>query len=92
MRGVCAKPYAQYKSNVQKTIYTIENTTKSRSYITNTFHNVVEKRNPYQSKNQLRRPDPTPASLLCTLYNISYVKDSDGSVLVSAHASTVYAA
>jgi hypothetical protein len=32
------------------TICTSENTTESQNSITNTFHNVVEKRNPYQSK------------------------------------------
>jgi uncharacterized protein YraI len=37
---------------------------KSTTKITNTFHNVVEKRNPYQSKNRRQRPEPTPASLL----------------------------
>jgi hypothetical protein len=31
------------------------NTTESRSSVKNTFHNVVEKRNPYQSKNRRRR-------------------------------------
>jgi len=30
--------------------------------ITNTFYNVVEKRNPYQSKILCRRHEPTPAS------------------------------
>jgi hypothetical protein len=34
---------------------TTKNTTQSRSSITNVFHNVVEKRNPYQSKNRRRR-------------------------------------
>jgi len=46
---------------------------ESRSSITNTFHNVVEKRNPYQSKNRCRRPEQTPASLLWPPYNISYL-------------------
>jgi len=46
--------------------------TESRSSIKNTFHNVVEKRNPYQSKNRRRRPEPTPASLFCPPYNMSY--------------------
>jgi len=32
----------------------------------------------------------TPTSLLCPPHNIS-IKDSEGSMLVSAHASTVYA-
>jgi hypothetical protein len=55
-----------------------------------TFHNVVEKRNPYQSKNRFRRPEPTPVSLLCPPYNIS-IMASEGTTLVSAHASMVYA-
>jgi len=42
-----------------------EDTTESRSSIMNTFYNVVEKRNSYQFKNRRRRPEPTPASLLC---------------------------
>jgi len=33
----------------------------------------VVKRNTNQSKNLCRRPEPTPASLLCLPYNISYV-------------------
>jgi len=33
----------------------------------------VEKRNPYQSKNRHRHPEPTPASLLCPPYNTSYL-------------------
>jgi len=47
--------------------------TESRSSITNMFQNVVEKRNPCQSKNRRRRPEPTPTSLLCPAYNISYL-------------------
>jgi len=45
MREVCAEPYAQYTSNFETTVCTPENTTESRSSITNTFQNVVEKRN-----------------------------------------------
>jgi len=59
MREVCAEPNAQYKSNVDRTVCT----TKTRGSISLTFYNVVEKRNPYQSKYLRRRPVPTPASL-----------------------------
>jgi hypothetical protein len=31
---------------------------------------VVEKQNPYQSKHRRRRPEPTPASLLCPPYAV----------------------
>jgi len=33
----------------------------------------VEKRNPYQSENRRRRPEPTPALLLCWTYYIPYL-------------------
>jgi hypothetical protein len=52
---VCAEPYAQYTSNVEKTVFAIENRTESRSSIRNTFHDDVEKQNPYKSKNRRRR-------------------------------------
>jgi hypothetical protein len=42
-RTICA-----VYSNFERTICTTENTTESRSSITNMFHNVVEKRYPYQ--------------------------------------------
>jgi hypothetical protein len=61
---VCAEPCAQYTSNVEKTVFITENTTESRSSVNNMFHNVVEKRKPYEFKNRYRRPEPTPASLL----------------------------
>jgi hypothetical protein len=69
---VCAEPYVQYTSNIEMTVCTTENTIESRSSIKNTFHNVVEKRNPYQSKNRRRRPEPTLASLLSPAYSVSY--------------------
>jgi uncharacterized protein len=49
------KAIAQYTSNVERTVCKDENTTESRSSIKNTFHNVVEKRNPYQYENRRRR-------------------------------------
>jgi hypothetical protein len=55
---------------IRRTVCTAESTTESRSAISHTFHNVVEKQNPCQSKNQRRRPVPTPASLLFSPYNI----------------------
>jgi hypothetical protein len=70
---VCAEPYAQYSSKVQKTVCITENTAESRSSITNTFHILVEKRNAYQSKNRRRRPVPTTASLLYPPYSMSYL-------------------
>jgi hypothetical protein len=64
---------------------------ESHSSITYTFHNVVKKQNSYQSTNRRRRPEPTPGSLLCPSYNTTTIKHSEGSILVSAHASMVYA-
>jgi len=55
---VCAEPYGQYTSEFERTVSTTENTTESRSAISNTFHNDMEKRNPYQSKSRRRRPKP----------------------------------
>jgi hypothetical protein len=52
MEEVCAEQCAQYTSNVEKTVSITENTTESRSSINNMFHNVVEKRNPYEFKNR----------------------------------------
>jgi MarR-like DNA-binding transcriptional regulator SgrR of sgrS sRNA len=63
----------------------------SRVSITNTFRNVVEKRNRYQCKIRRRHPKPMLASLLCPVQYIISMKDSEGSMLVSPHASTVYA-
>jgi hypothetical protein len=37
------------------------------------FQNFVEMRNPYQTKNRRRRPEPTLASLWCPKYNMSYL-------------------
>jgi len=68
-----SKPYAQYTSKFQRTVCNTENATESRNSITNTFRNVVEKRNTYQSKNRRRRPKPTLASLLYPAYNILYL-------------------
>jgi hypothetical protein len=57
---------------LERTVSDIEYTTGSGSAISNTFLNVVEKRNPYQSKNRRRRPEPTPASVSSPVYNTSY--------------------
>jgi hypothetical protein len=61
------------RSIIRRKVSTAESAKESRSAISNTFHNVVEKRNPYSSKNRCRRPEPTTASLFCPPYNISYL-------------------
>jgi hypothetical protein len=60
-------------TDVEKAVFDTENKTESRSSFTNTFQNIVEKPNPYQCKNRRLTPEPTPASLLCTAHNISYL-------------------
>jgi len=47
---VC-RPSAQYSSKFERTAYSGESTTETRSAISSTFHNVVEKRKPYRFKN-----------------------------------------
>jgi hypothetical protein len=61
------------RSIICRNVCTAESTTESRSAISNTFHNVVEKRNPYRSINRGRLSEPTPASLSCLPYNTSYL-------------------
>jgi hypothetical protein len=80
----------QSNMRCQRTFCTIENTTESRSAISNTFHKDVEKQNPYQSKSRPRRPDLTLSVVFFSgvQYVIS-VRDSEGNML-SAHASTIY--
>jgi hypothetical protein len=80
----------QYTSNFERTICPTENTTESRSSIMNTSQNVVGKRNTYQSNNRSRLPEPTPASLVSGVQYTISIKDSEGSMLVGANASTVY--
>jgi len=63
MRKLCAMPYVQYTSNVDKTVCPTVNTTQLRSAVLNMFHNDMEKRNPYQSKSRRRLPEPTPVSV-----------------------------
>jgi hypothetical protein len=70
---VCIVQYAQYTSNVKRTECTTENTTESHVSIKETFQNVVEKRNQYQSKNRRRRPEETTVSLLNSAYSITYL-------------------
>jgi hypothetical protein len=72
---------------VRRIVCTAESTTESRSAISHTFHNVVEKRNPYRSVNRRRLPEPTPASLLSPPYNMSSIKVRDGLIMATAHAS-----
>jgi hypothetical protein len=64
---------AQYRLNFQRTACTTENTTKSQSAVSNTFHNDMDKKNPYQFKSRRRRPEPTPASFSSPLYSTSYL-------------------
>jgi hypothetical protein len=75
---------------IGRTVCTAESTTESCSAISHTFHNDMEKQNPYQSKSRRRRPEQTPASFSSPMYNTSSVKDSEGNMHVSAHASTTY--
>jgi len=63
--------YAQYTSNVERTVCATENKTEGRIAVSNTVHNDMWKRNPYQSRS--RRPEPTPASLSSPVYNTSYL-------------------
>jgi hypothetical protein len=53
-------------------VCTAESITDSRSAISHTLHNVVEKLNPYRSINRLS--EPTPASLLSPPHNVIYIK------------------
>jgi hypothetical protein len=76
---------------IPRTVCTSESATESRSAISHTLHDVLEKRNPYQSKNRRRRPKQTLASLLSGVQCIISIKESEGTKLVSEHASTVYA-
>jgi hypothetical protein len=57
---------------ISMTVCTAESTSEFPSAISHRFHNVVEKRNPYQSKNQHQRTKHTPASLCdsCNMYHI----------------------
>jgi hypothetical protein len=57
----------------RRTLCTAESTTESRSAISHTFHNVVEKRNPYRYINRRQLHEPTPASLLSPPYNMPYL-------------------
>jgi hypothetical protein len=55
--------YMEFITTLRSTVLrgpsVLPKTTESRSFIMNTFHNVVEKRNPYQSKHRRRRPGPS---------------------------------
>jgi hypothetical protein len=65
--------------------FVVGKTTESCGAISNTFHNVVEKRNPFNLK-----IDAGVAFVSAKKYIIS-IKNNEGTMLVSAHASTVYA-
>jgi hypothetical protein len=75
---------------ISRTVCTAESTTESRSAISNTFLNDMEKRNRHQSKSRNLRPKPTPVSVSSPVYNTSSAKDSEGNILRSAHACTTY--
>jgi hypothetical protein len=51
-----------------------------------TFHNIVEKRNPYRPSNRCRLPQPTPTSPLSPSYNVISIKVCDGLIMATAHA------
>jgi hypothetical protein len=57
---------------IRRTVCTAESTAESRSAISQTLHNDKEKRNSCQSKNRRRRPETTPASVLCAPCSVSY--------------------
>jgi hypothetical protein len=63
----------QCTSNFEMTVCATENKTKLCSAVSNTFHNDMVKRNPYQSKIRRPRPEPPPASFTSSMYNASYL-------------------
>jgi hypothetical protein len=75
---------------IRRTVCTAESTAESRSDISHTFRNTVEKRNPYQSKNRSRRPEPKLAPLVSGVQYSTSNKDSESSMMLTAHASTVH--
>jgi hypothetical protein len=77
----------QYTRNFERTVCATENTTELRSAVSNTFHNDMEKRNPYQSKSRRRRPEPTGVG---GVQYAVFVKKSEGNMLGIARASTKY--
>jgi len=81
---------AQYSSNFERTVRSGENTTESRSAIANKFHTDMENRKQYQYKSRRRRPISTPTSVSSPVYTISSVKESEGNMIGSAHASKTY--
>jgi hypothetical protein len=65
---------------------------ESRSSITITIHNVEEKQNPWKSKKSTTMPwTDAGVAFVYGVQCIISMKDSEGCILVSAHASTVYA-
>jgi hypothetical protein len=56
------------------------------------FHNVVEKQNPRQSKKLTPKTGSDDGvAFVSGIQYIIFIKDSEGSMQVSAHASTVHA-
>jgi len=80
----------QDTSNFARTICATEGTMKSRSAISNTFHNDVDVRNPSQSKTRRRPPLPTSASVSSPMYNKPYQSRTVKAVSAIAHAPTTY--
>jgi hypothetical protein len=72
-----------------RTVCTAESTMECHSAISHTFHNDIEKQNPYQSESQSRCPQQMLASFSSLVYIIS-VRDSEGNMLGNVHASMTY--
>jgi len=83
------EPYAQCTSNVERTVCATENTKESSSSITR-FTTLRRSGNHINLKidanalNRRRRASVSAVKYIC-------IKDSEGSMLVSAHAPTLYA-
>jgi len=58
---------------IRRTVCTAESTTESRSAISHTLHNVVEKQNPYHAKSRRRLRETTPPSFTSPVHNTSYL-------------------
>jgi hypothetical protein len=53
---------------MRRTVCTAESTTESRSAISHTFHNDMEKRNPYRSINQIISLKDSKGSMLASAH------------------------
>jgi hypothetical protein len=68
------------------TVSNAESTTESLSAISHTFHNYIQKQNPYHYERRRRR---RRRFILRVQYIIS-IRDTEGNKLGSVHASTTY--